>query len=362
MHTADPFAVISREAPRFSEDTVVDLVSDAWGLDVTVKPLVSERDQNFRLRTGDGRRFVLKIANAAEDTEVTDFQIKALLHIAARVRAAQMPVRVPEVVVTRDGADHVILHQDGARHVVRIVTFIAGTPLAERLPSPALAAHMGIFLAHLGRALQGFTHPGSRHGLLWDVQRALELRVLLQHVADDAARSLVATVLDDVERHAMPVLGHLRSQVIHSDLNPDNVIVDPLDDDRVAGVIDFGDMVAAPLIADVAVGACYLRVAEGDPLRLAASFVAGYHGVMPLTKDEIDVLFDLIQARLCASIVILAWRASLRGPDDPYLDKLSAGELPAATYLSRLREIPRQNAVRFFREVCASAGYRHAFS
>lgn len=358
MHTADPFAVIAREAPGFSDDVVVDLVSDTWGLDVTVKPLVSERDQNFRLRTGDGRRFVLKIANAAEDVEVTDFQIKALLHIAARVRAENLPVRVPEVLPTRDGADHLVLHQDGARHVVRVVTFIEGMPLAERLPSPVLAANMGVFLAHLGRALQGFTHPGSRHGLLWDVQRALELRVLLQHVADDAARDLVSAVLDDVERHAIPVLGQLRSQVIHSDLNPDNVIVDSLDEDRVAGVIDFGDMVAAPLIADVAVGACYLRVADGDPLRLAASFVAGYHGVVPLTKDEIDVLFDLIQARLCASIVILAWRASLRGPGDPYLDKLAAGELPAAVYLSRLREIPRDSAIRFFRQVCASAGCR----
>ena len=49
--------------------------------------------------TDDGRAFVLKITNAAEDPVVTDFQIRALLHIAAQ----QADVRVPEVVPTLDG-------------------------------------------------------------------------------------------------------------------------------------------------------------------------------------------------------------------------------------------------------------------
>jgi Ser/Thr protein kinase RdoA (MazF antagonist) len=40
----------------------------------------------------------------------------------------------------------------------------------------------------------------------------------------------------------------LRRQVIHSDLHGDNVLTVSDDENRIAGVIDFGDMVRAPLI------------------------------------------------------------------------------------------------------------------
>ena len=102
------------------------------------------------------------------------------------------------------------------------------------------------------------------------------------------------------------MLPNLRAQVIHSDLNPDNMLVDPNDRDQVAGVIDFGDMLHAPLIADPAIGCSYLKVTDGNPLTLMSEFIAGYQGVMPLEQAEIGILFELIQARLAASISILA--------------------------------------------------------
>ncbi|MGI9263049.1 MAG: phosphotransferase, partial [Woeseiaceae bacterium] len=124
------------------------------------------------------------------------------------------------------------------------------------------------------------------------------------------------------------------------------------------GVIDFGDMLEAPLIADVAIAASYLRPKDGDPLALMAEFVAGYATVTPLQPNEIKILFELIKARLCASIVILYWRASFRDPDDPYLGKLLNAESFAETFLARLNLIPRMNATQTFVQVCASAKSR----
>ena len=46
------------------------------------EPLVSERDRNFRLDAIDGRRYVLKFSNSAEQEQVVDFQNRALQHIA----------------------------------------------------------------------------------------------------------------------------------------------------------------------------------------------------------------------------------------------------------------------------------------
>jgi len=354
MQEQDPLAVIARHAPRFSDEAAIEIAKERYGLDVTVRTLVSERDQNFRMRATDGAEYVFKIANAAEAAEVTEFQIEALLHIADAVRRRQIPIKTPQIVKTLDGETHVTLRSPDGRHIARVVSFLPGVPLGERIASPMLACNMGVCLAHLGRALADFSHPGSQQSLLWDVQRAPELRRLVRHVARADVKTAVLDALDDFEIHALPRLSSLRSQIIHSDFNADNVLIDTQDSDAVAGVIDFGDMLRAPLIVDVAIGAAYLREPDGDPLRLIAEFVAGYHGVTPLLGDELDILFELLKARLSASIAILDWRASERGADDPYLARLADDDASAGSFLCRLREIPREHARRVFSQVCAS--------
>lgn len=355
MVQQDPLAVIAQVQPRISDDLAIATVKARYGLDVTVSSLVSERDQNFLLRTSDGSRYVLKIANAAEDPAVTDFQIKALLHIGRVVAEQGIPVATPEILMTTDGEDQFVLETTEGNCVSRVVSFIEGVPLGERIASPKLARNMGVFLANLGRALKGFSHPGSGHSLLWDVQEALRLREIVQFVRDPEASAAVQAALDDFEQFVAPIMGSLRRQVIHSDFNPDNVVIETGDPDKVAGVIDFGDMLEGPLVADVAIGASYLRTVAGDPLVLMCEFLSAYQRVTPLTGDEIDVLFELIQARLSASVAILEWRASMRGDDDPYLRKMNDDEASAARVLCRLREIPRESVRRMFREVCASA-------
>ena len=350
----DPTAVLTEPAPAFADAEAVEIAAARYGLDVTVSPLVSERDQNFRLRASDGREFVLKIANSAEDRVATDFQIRALIHIAERVRREGLPVNAPEIVPTVDGDTHIIMTSAAGEHVARIVTFLPGVPLENRIATPGLAHNAGAFLAHLGIALQGFEHPGSRHGLLWDIQRALELRPLMQYIPDPKVAANVAAALDEYEAHCLPVLPDLRAQVIHSDLNPDNLILESADSETVAGVIDFGDMLHAPLVADVAIACSYQRVVDGDPLFLIAEFVAGYQGVTPLHPEELEILFELIKARLCASIVILDWRAAGQDGKDEYLENRVVGEGSAMHFLEMLSEIPRDHAIRLFRQIRAS--------
>ena len=352
----DPFAVVAEAAPEFSDAEAIRLARDYWGLEARVRPLVSERDQNFRLSCQDGNEYVLKIANAAEPPAVTEFQVAALLHIAATVNAEGIPVAAPQVLRTLDGASTVTLESGQGVHTTRVVSFLKGAPLGERIASATLARNMGRYLANLGLALKGFRHAASGQSLLWDLQQALALRDLVRYVAEPAAAQAVNDALDDFERFALPVLPSLRAQVIHSDMNPDNLLVDAEDPDVVAGIIDFGDMLHAPLVADVAIASAYLRPASGDPVALIAEFVAGYHGVVALETVELEILFELIQARVCASIAILDWRGATRDGNDPYLAGHSTGEGSAHHFLQRLREVPRTHARQVFTQVCASAG------
>jgi Ser/Thr protein kinase RdoA (MazF antagonist) len=354
----DPLATIAEDTPALSDAAAITIAREIYGLDVTVRSLVSERDQNFQMRSAEGLQYVLKIANTAEDPTVTDFQIEALLHIADYVKKNGTPISAPEVLLTRDGKTHTIIDLDGASHVARVVSYVDGVPVGERTPSRLLGRNMGSYLAHLGSALRDFKHPGSQQSLLWDVQQAPRLRELVSHIPKDDVRAEVVRSLDDFEEFAWPGLSALRRQVIHNDFNPDNVLTHATEADVVAGVIDFGDMLEAPLIADVAIAASYLRPDEGDPLAVMAEFIAGYASVRPLEPGELKILFELIKARLCASVVILYWRASFRDSSDPYLEKLFESESFAETFLFRLSMIPRANAAQTFAQVCASVSSR----
>ena len=74
--------MLTTTPPAFSDADALGIADKHFGIKADLQRLVSERDQNFRLATEDGRRFVLKISNHAEQLEVVDFQNQALLHVA----------------------------------------------------------------------------------------------------------------------------------------------------------------------------------------------------------------------------------------------------------------------------------------
>lgn len=330
---ADPLAVIAAPPPPVDLRQAVEIARRHYGLSARARELVSERDRNFRLQTDDSRSFVLKIANAAEEPVVTDFQVRALLHIAAR----KTDIAVPEVVPTRDGAHSFLLDTESGPHVTRLVTWLDGVVMRSRPVTAPLARHFGGYAARLGRALAGFRHPAEDHSLLWDMRRVGRVRELTHYIGDDELRRRVSHCLDRFLEQQLPQFAGLRSQVVHNDLNPENVLLAADDDSRVAGVIDFGDMVASPLIVDVAVAASYLRKFDGDPLDYVREFVAAYETVTPLEPVETGLLLDLVRTRLAMTTAILHWRLAERGPDDPYLGGAAASESTAARFLARLR-------------------------
>ena len=333
--SVDPLNVIAAPSPAIAELVVLELLSQEYGLAGELRPLVSERDQNFRLQTGDGQTLVVKIANAAEPQQITDFQIQALIHLQANA----CPVTVPQVVPTVGGAVSTVIHSRESSHVLRVVSYIPGRPVEGTVPGPELAYALGQSLAHLDVALRDFEHPGQSQVLLWDMQRAGELRGLMKHVGEPDLQRLVRTCLDDFEQSAEPAFEGLRSQVIHNDLNPGNVLIDDAQPPAVAGVIDFGDMVRAPLIVDVAIAASYLRSTD-DNLEAMRALLAGFEFVTPLQDIERELLYDLVRMRLATTITILHWRQSVRSSRDPYLQK-ALTERSSESFLRYLSALPR---------------------
>jgi len=342
--------VIAAPPPAFDPAEVERLLEDRYRLTGELRPLVSERDQNFRLTAANNQSYVVKIANPAEDRVVTDFQVQALRHLEEN----RCPVAVPRIVPAHDGSAVTYIGDKGVRHIVRVMTYVPGTPLEGDAPDTRLGRELGKTLATVDHALRDFAHPGDHQDLLWDMQRATDVRRLVRYVPEPELRSVAHRCLDDFENLAMPAFASLRRQVIHNDLNPGNVLVSDETPATVAGVIDFGDMLRAPLVVDVAIAASYLRAGGDDALGPAISLAAGFDLVTALHDLEIALLYDLVRTRLVTTIAIMYWRKSVRPDDDAYLRQAYSNERDSERFLQRLNAVSREHFAARVRATCAA--------
>ncbi len=141
----------------------------------------------------------------------------------------------------------------------------------------------------------------------------------------------------------LPELPHLRKSIIHNDANDWNVLVQ---DGKVSGLIDFGDMVYAPLIQELAVALTYAMMDKENPLEWATYILKSYHNILPLKEKEIDLLYYLVAARLCLSL-IHSYHAVEEGDADEYT---LTSQKPAIDLLNKWITISPDKASNIFRE------------
>ena len=305
-------ALTDRAAPVGADEVGVAL-AEHFGLCGTLERLTGERDTNFRLLSADGRRFVVKLSHPAEPAAAVTAQTRALAHVAHRDPTLPTQRLVP----ARDGRPQVQVTLRGCERCLRVFAFLPGVLLRDVAVSVELAAALGAVLARLGCALRSFADPAADQVLLWDLKRAGELRSLLPVLYGDPLRAVLQATFERFDTQVAVPLGDRPPQAIHADFNPYNVLVDaglPV----VTGVLDFGDMVVAPVICDVAVGASYLLTAA-DPVAAVAAFVAGYSAVRPLDPAELRLLPDLMATRQAMTVLITEWRARSHPDNAAYI-------------------------------------------
>jgi 4-aminobutyrate aminotransferase-like enzyme/Ser/Thr protein kinase RdoA (MazF antagonist) len=293
-------SVLESVPPRFSPEEAERIAADVFGLRGIASALGSERDQAFLLQDGD-RDAVLKISNRREDEAVLDLEEAAVAHVAAVD---------PNLPVARPLAPRATF--DG--HRVRLFERRHGHKAGPELDA-ATVREIAVVHARLCVALRSFFHPAAGRELLWNLRVAPRLRPLLEDIADPARRALAARVLDRYEERVLPEWDSLRGQVVHGDFNLDNLLLD--ERGRVTGILDFGDCCHTALVADVAVAlASFLRGRPAeDAFRVARIALDGFASRLPLEPLELELLGDLLAARLAAIVSISAWRA-LRFPDN----------------------------------------------
>ena len=306
--------LMTTQAPNVSPAEALEIADRVYGLKGTLKLLNGERDANFLIRSSCGA-FVLKFINPAEDPGVISFQTQALLHIERH--GAHLPVPRVLPALTGEVEPKVLVSEQTL--TLRTVSYLDGISQNLGKPSVALMRELGTSLAEINLALNDFQHPAAHRDLLWDVGHAERIRPYLDNLDVDQL-PLVCALLDSYETSVKPRLAKLRAQVIHNDLNPHNVMLDCETASRVAAIIDFGDALHAPLINELGTALSYQFDADAtDPLWQIKAFVAAYHAKIPLQREELAVLGDLIAMRMAMAITIAQWRASLYPENRTYV-------------------------------------------
>jgi|SRR5579884_733802 len=331
MATAGASAdVLESPPPRFSTDEAAEIAAEAFGIRGTASDLGSERDQTFLIDDGAAGA-VLKISNTGEDPAVLDLETEAVLHV--RRVDPELPVAQP--LAGERGYVQTVVGPDGP-HLVRLFERLRGDgALGADLDDGALRDYAATH-ARLTLALRGFFHPAAGRRLLWDPAHTSSLRPLLGSIDDPVRRRLVENVIDRFDERVAPEWPLLRAQVVHGDLNLDNVLLD--ERRRIAGIVDFGDCSHSAVVSDFAIGlASLLRGRSGeDVLRAARVAIDGYASRLPLEPRELELLGDLVAARLAAIVVISAWRSQRYPENAAYIQAWDATSWRLLEQLSEL--------------------------
>ncbi|TCO22263.1 4-aminobutyrate aminotransferase-like enzyme [Kribbella steppae] len=306
------------DPPQVDLTAATRLLQVEYGIDAEVSDLRSERDRNFLAAAPDGRRLVIKVSNSGDDPEQIAMESAAMHH----VEVVDPDLPIPRVLTSLDGRSVVTVEAaDGRSHLVRVMTVMPGE-VADLATLPAwFAADFGSVSAWLTRALQGFGHPAAYRRLDWDPRIVTTLRPYADRLPDERRRAPMHWLLDRFEG-LDAATRELPGYVLHGDVTLSNVL---LQDGRITGVIDFGDMHHTARVADLAISLTSLLRESDDLWGDAARFLDGYQRVLPLEPSEVALIGELVLARSAASVLISAWRAPLYPDNEEYLTSLVAG-------------------------------------
>ncbi|KJL29096.1 phosphotransferase [Microbacterium oxydans] len=297
-------------AHRVDEDWLARVLDQRYGLQGNLSRLDTEKDATYRLRHGDADaagEFLVKISHPEEPLDVVRCQVDVI----GSIEHADPGIPLQNVRPALDGRLWRPFDDETGQPagILRVYRFLPGLLLAEHPASPQQRHAVGAMLGRVDSALADFAHPGETPLLAWDLRRFLHFEPLIELEADERRHELARQVFGTFREEVQPRLATARSQVIHGDFSPYNVVVDPSAVGYVSGVIDFGDTMRAPVVFDPAVLlGNHLQSAPRHPWVEARDLLDGYRDMFPLSDEEVGMVAVAAAARVVLRALIATWR------------------------------------------------------
>lgn len=263
---------------------------------------------NYRISTVT-KRYTLKIYKY---TEQSYLDVQAENQVIRSLHKSKLDI--PDPIDTKEGDGLFAIESQGV--FFRLLSYIEGTFLADHSYTKDTAKDLGRCLGALDKELLEIrnAHIESRK-LNWDLHNLLNNEAYIDDIKDPNKKKIVKYFLLQWKTFIIEKLPKLRKSIIHNDANDHNVI---LKNGNISGLIDFGDMVHSYLINELAVAATYLAMGQEDPIDLISHLIEGYHEMLSLKTEEIEVLYYFIAGRLCTSVLNSA-HTKIEKPDSDYI-------------------------------------------
>jgi len=292
-----------------TDKVVLRCLAENYGLQGSLERLAGE-NLNYLLRMENGMRYVVKIVNDDMPVEVVEMEFAAIEHAIS----AGFAVHLPKIIENRNRKIEtgISIHTNEP-HRLRIISYINGTALEKLIDiSDNLLKNVGNTLAQYHLTMQSFDHPSAHRSHRWNLVEAGQHRDKARLLRDAEKVDLLNWGFDAWEQ-VRDSLDLMPWQFIHGDMNPENLLVE---EDRVTGLVDFGDACFNPVICDVAICLAYMMMERQDPFEAMNVFLRGYVETLPLSPEERVALLPLVCGRLVTSLAVSTERRGI-DPDNP---------------------------------------------
>ncbi len=286
-------------------------IEDHYSLKVKFSELSGYQDLNYLAKTESGEKYILKISTDQEDRDFINTQNAILLNLA------KQPIGnlLPHPILNKAGEFITLITINGIVAIARLFPFIEGSFLAESMPDIAFYVDLGRAFSQIDQQMAGFENATLKcRTHEWDLSRIMEVEEDIHLISDPADRRVAHYYLMKYREEVLPVYHKLPRALIHGDGNDWNILVNSIG--KVAGIIDFGDMLWSARINEVAIVLAYAMMGRSDYMDVYDAVIRGYQEILPLTELELSLLYYLVGARWCQTLVMAARRTKSDTPNE----------------------------------------------
>jgi len=275
---------------------MIKYIQQNYGFDnVELRKLGGYDNSNYLVKTGSKKYICKTYPYTSELFDILKAENDTLLFLLKKVKRIY-----PEPIQNIHGSYIRKTDINNSKIILRLLSYLDGESFVHIKHSKTLFESLGAFLAQMDLDLQRYNNNEIKERQnKWDNQYYYLNKKYIHDISNPSNRKIVKYFFQQYEENGLPLTRNFRRSIIHNDANEYNVLVK---NNKVSGIIDFEDLAYSPLINELAVAIPYAILGKENPIDWAASILKGYHKILPLQKEEIDVLYYLITARLCISV------------------------------------------------------------
>ncbi|MEE6511919.1 hypothetical protein FKM82_018792, partial [Ascaphus truei] len=155
----------------------------------------------------------------------------------------------------------------------------------------------------------------DRGQFIWNLSNTPLLRQYMHAMNEMGFLEMVEGVIKQYETYVLPNLESFRKCINHGDLNDHNILLqkshlsseNTQNQYKVSGILDFGDMSCGYYVFEVAITIMYMMIESNDPLHVGGYVLNGFESIVPLTSEEREALFILVNCRFAQSLVMASY-------------------------------------------------------